>query len=174
MLVWPVIVILVLVVWLSAGRRLALLLDPLVSGRSVSLPAKKFVYDGGGLVVGDKPMTFGKVDNLRADIELPLDSSNRVVLTYGGKSFVLGPLTAPPERPGRPDFFFTAEPGDEVSFSSSESLLPWPTVFDISWLGGSSPWMKQYVYYRLVWKKPSGARLEMRWRYERQLYSGKG
>ena len=58
--------------------------------------------------------------------------------------------------------------------SPPESLLPWPTPFEFKWLGGSSPWWRQYVYYRLNWKKPSGARLEMQWRFERQYYSGKG
>jgi hypothetical protein len=41
-------------------------------------------------------------------------------------------------------------------------------------LGGSSPWWRQYVYYRLTWKKPSGAQLEMLWRYERLYYSASG
>jgi len=33
-----------------------------------------------------------------------------------------------------------------------------------------SPWWKRYVYYRLVWSKRSGAKLEMLWRYEQDFY----
>jgi hypothetical protein len=30
------------------------------------------------------------------------------------------------------------------------------------------------LYYRILWKKPSGAKLEMLWRYEQYFYSDKG
>lgn len=165
--------IVALVVWLAAGRHITLLLDAFVTGRTVSLSVDPLVYDGGGFVIGAKSMTFAETNNLRGDTDAILDSSGRVVLTTAHKTFVMGPLTIPSSS-GRPDFYFRPEPGDEVSFTASKSLLPWPTPFEFKMLGGSSPWWRQYVYYRLAWKKPSGARLEMLWRYEREYYSGKG
>ena len=161
------------VVWLAAGRHIALLLDEIVTGPAVSLPVEPLVYDGGGFVIGGKSMTFGEINNLRGDTDAVLDSSGRVLFTSGHNTFVMGVLTMPSPS-GRPDFHFRPEASDEVSFTESKSLLPWPTPFQINWLGGSSPLFKQYVYYRLVWRKPSGARLEMRWRFERDYYSGKG
>ena len=161
------------VVWLAAGRRIALLLDGIVTGPAVSLPVEPLVYDGGGFVIGGRSMTFAATNNLRGDTDAVLDSSGRVVFTTGHDTFVMGVLTAPSPS-GRPDFHFQRETGDEVSLTECRSLLPWPTPFQINWLGGSSPSLKQYVYYRLAWKKPSGARLEMRWRFERDYYSGKG
>jgi hypothetical protein len=173
--VWPVISVVALAVaWLWVGRQVALLLDRIITGRAMSLPADRFMYDGGGFVIGEKRMEFALTNNLRADLGLTFDSSNRVILSSGHNAFILGPRTSPADPSGRPEFTFTAEPGDEVSFAARESLLGWPTPFEFSILGGSSPWWKRYVYYRLVWKKPSGARLEMWWRYERDFYSGTG
>lgn len=161
------------VVWLAAGRHLALLLERVVSGPAVSLPVDPLVYDGGGFVIGEKSMTFAETNNLRGDLDARIDSSGHVVFCAGHNAFILGPLTAASPS-GRPDFKFRPEPGDEVSFTMRNSLLPWPTPFEVNWLGGSSPRWKQYVYYRLAWKKSSGAKLEMLWRYEREYYSGKG
>jgi hypothetical protein len=166
-------VLAVAIVWLAAGRHVALLLDGLVTGRAASLPADPLLYDGGGFVIGGKSITFAGTNNLRGDLAASIDSSGRVVLSAGRNAFLMGVLiTASPS--GRPDFQFKPEPGDEVSFTVSKSLLPWPTPFEFKMLGGSSPWWKQYVYYRLTWKKPSGAQLEMLWRYEREWYSGTG
>jgi hypothetical protein len=75
---------------------------------------------------------------------------------------------------GHPDIELVADPGDELSLRSSHSALGWPTPFEFKILGGTSPWWKRYVYYRLVWKKRSGSKLEMRWRYEQQYYSASG
>ena len=35
---------------------------------------------------------------------------------------------------------------------------------------GQSPSWKRHIHYRLLWKKPSGAKLEMLWRYEQYFY----
>ena len=142
--VWPVISVVALAVaWLWAGRQVALLLDRIVTGRTMSLPADRFMYDGGGFVIGEKRMEFALTNNLRADLGLTFDSSNRVILSSGRKAFILGPRTSPADPSGRPEFTFTAEPGDEVSFAARESLLGWPTPFEFSILGGSSPWWKR-------------------------------
>jgi hypothetical protein len=39
---------------------------------------------------------------------------------------------------------------------------------------GQSPSWKRHLYYRLSWKKVSGAKLEMLWRFEQYFYSGDG
>jgi len=173
--VWPVVSVVALAVaWLSAGRRVTLLLDKFITGGAMPLPADRFMYDGGGFVIGEKGMDFGLTNNLRANLGLAFDSSSRVILSTSHDTFILGPRTSLADPSGRPEFTFTDEPGDEVSFAARESLLGWPTPFEFSILGGRSPWWKRYVYYRLVWKKSSGARLEMLWRYERDFYAGKG
>jgi hypothetical protein len=172
--IWLLIgVAVVAVVWIAAGRHVSLLLDRLVTGPAVSQPMDPLVYTGGGFDIAGKTMTFAETNNLRGDTDAILDSASRVVFTAGHQAFTMGPLTVASPN-GRPDFEFTPEPGDQVSFTASKSLLPWPTPFEFKMLGGSSPWLRQYVYYRLTWKKSSGAQLEMLWRYERLYYSASG
>ena len=169
-----IVAIVLVVAWLMAGRQLAMLVDRFVTTPAVSLPIAPLEYDGGGFRIGKLQMTFGATNNLRSDIGLRSDSSNRVILSSGGKTFQLGPRTNPVEPSGRPEIYFVAEPGDELSFASSRSLIGWPTPFEFSFMLSHSPWWKRYVYYRLVWKKRSGARLEMRWRYEQDYLATSG
>ena len=114
-------------------------------------------------------MTFGSTNNLRSDLTLCSDSSNRVVLSSGGRSFVLGPRTNPIDPSGRPEIDLVPDAGDEASFTGDRSLVGWPTPFEFNFMI-RSPWWKRYVYYRLIWSKRSGAKLEMRWRYEQDFY----
>jgi hypothetical protein len=56
----------------------------------------------------------------------------------------------------------------------SWSALSWPTPLDLNFMTGHSPSWKRHHYYQLTWKKPSGANLEMLWRYEQYFYPGSG
>jgi hypothetical protein len=160
--------------WLAAGRRLTLLLDQVLTVRRLPLPVNPFRYEGGGFLIGGLRMSFGGIDNLRFKLDLRTDSRRRVVLSTGGKSFVLGPRADSGDSSKWTDIDIAPDPGDQFSFTSSRSILPWPTPFEYRILGGASPWWKRYVYFRLRWAKPSGAKLEMLWRYEQQLFSAKG
>ena len=91
------------IAWLLAGRQLALLLDRFLTLRVASFPVTSLRYDGGGFVINNLSMTFGSTDNLRFDLSLHSDSSNRVVLSSGGRSFVPGPRTNPIDPSGRPE-----------------------------------------------------------------------
>jgi hypothetical protein len=79
-----------------------------------------------------------------------------------GRRFDLPEWTRPPA------------PGDELSFTLERSLLPWPTPFAFNFMTGQTPSRKRHLYYRLVWKKRSGASLEMIWRYEEWYYPANG
>ena len=160
--------------WLLAGRRLTLLLDRFITIATMPLPVSPSQYDGGGFRIGEIQLTFGALTNLRSDLTITTDAMHRAIVTWGRESFVLGPRTNPVDPRGRPEIEFVSEPGDEVRLTSSRSLLSWPTPFEIRILGGRSPWWKRYVYYRLIWTKPTGSELEMRWRYEQQYYSAQG
>jgi hypothetical protein len=72
------------IAWLLAGRQIALLLDRVLTLRVASFPVTSTRYDGGGFVIKNLSMTFGSTDNLRFDLSLHSDSSNRVVLCSGG------------------------------------------------------------------------------------------
>jgi len=162
------------ITWLKAGRRMTLLVDGVITVRKTDLRASQFQYDGGGLRIAAVPMTLGGTNNLRADVEVTSDASGRAYLVSSGVSFPLGIRTNAPDVRGHVDIDFVPDPDDEVDFTSSSSPLSWPTPFEISFLGGATPCWRRYVYYRLLWKKPDGATLEMFWRYEQQYYSAKG
>jgi hypothetical protein len=157
-----------------AGRQLTLLLDRLITTGTLSLPVSPLEYDGGGFLIGQLPMTFGSIENLRLDLGVRSDVLNRVVLSFGGQSFTLGPRTNPVDPSGRPEIDFVPEPGDELTFTAARSALAWPTPFEFNIMISHSPWWKRYVYYRLLWKKRSGAGLEMLWRYEQRYYAADG
>jgi hypothetical protein len=161
------------VAWVYAGRQLTLFLDRFITIGAASLPVGPLEYDGGGFLIGDLQMTFGGIDNLRSDLALCSDSAHRVVLRTSGQFFTLGPRTNPVDPSGRPEIDFVPEPGDELSFSTDRSALPWPTPFEFNFMS-RSPWWKRYVYYRLLWHKRSGARLTMVWRYEQDYYAAGG
>jgi hypothetical protein len=165
---------LLLLVWLVAGRQITLLFDRALPWSATSLPVTPLKYDGGGFVVGQFSMLFGSLDNQRFDLRVTTDAANRGVLTTAQGAFTLGPRTNPIDSSGRPEIDFVPDPGDALSFTVRHSLINWPTPFDIRIIGGPAPWWKRYVYYRLFWKKRSGASLEMLWRYEQQYISGRG
>jgi hypothetical protein len=146
-------------VWLNAGRRITLFVDRWFTLSAASLPASPVEYDGGGLRIAGLPMTFGGIDNLRWPLKVHTDDGGHLAISTGVRSFTLAPR----------------EPADEVAFTSCRSVLSWTLPpFQISILGTRSPKWKRCVYYRLTWRKPSGATLEMFWRYEQQYYSDTG
>lgn len=152
----------------------AIVLDQVIAIGSRSLPVSSLRYDGGGFRIGAIALTFAGLDNLRSDVELSVNLRNQVQLSARGASFPLGLRLDAGDSSGRPDIDFAPNPGDRVSLTERKNLFGWPTPFEFKILGGRSPWWKQYVYYRLEWQKSSGENLEMRWRYERQYYSGTG
>jgi hypothetical protein len=178
----PIITIALGAIWLSVGRYLTLLVDRLITLRVASEPVDRLEYDGGGFLIG-KPlsslytaelsMTFGSTDNLNFDLCLCSDVSNMVVLRSEGRSFTLGPRTNPVDPSGRPEIYLVPESGDKVSFTVTRSVLSWPTPFEIDFMI-RTPWWKRYVYYRLLWRKRSGAKLAMFWRYEQDYFTGSG
>src|SRR5215471_18715626 len=69
---------------------------------------------------------------------IAVDAAGRLVLSAGGKSFVLAARTDSylPVDAGDPKMpEFAAEPGDSASLVIERSLLAWPTPFEINFVG---------------------------------------
>ena len=160
-----------LIAWVVGGRPLSLWLDRL---HTVVIDAQPVAWldvedaDRGMLRINNLPMTTARPDYGPFPMEMKLDPARQFVVQSGGHSIVLGRLEGPPGkshgvgiRPG---------PGDQVQFRIERSMLSWPTPLDINFMSGHSPSWKRHVYYRLVWEKPNGGRLEMVWRYEQYFY----
>jgi hypothetical protein len=136
------------ILWLFAGRRISLALDRVATVPYKTLPASPIVYDGTSFHIGEMSL-----EDKPYDVHVQSGS----LLSTGGRSFPLSP-----------------EPGDETSFTVRRSCLSWPTPFETNFMTGRVPSWKRHLYYRLVWKKRSGAKLEMVWRYEQWFYPTDG
>jgi len=102
-----------------------------------------------------------------------MTKDNQFALASAGKVFAFGPLASAGENTG--DRLATAPPAsDDASIVVRRSVLSWPTPFDFNFMTGQSPSWKRHIYYQLHWKKSSGPKLEMLWRYEQYFYPGNG
>ena len=176
LLTWSIILAVALFLaglWLYAGRRISLLLDHVGTVRMASLPVAPVTSDGGEFRMGETSLTFIGTDNEQSGARVRA-AGDRAVLENGGHSFALGPLTRPPDPSGRPDLYFTPDPGDQITLTMDRSVMSWPTFFQTNYMtGGPTPTWGRHIYYRLTWTKASGERLEMRWRYKAEFNRGK-
>ena len=135
-------------------------------------------YNGaemGGLIL----LATGMLDTTGPDdhpfpLRIAPDANNKLVLTTSGISFPLGELV--PASSQEPASTFTVRPNkeDEVSLTVRRSFVSWPTPFEFNFMTGHSPSWKRHRYYELIWKKRSGAQLQMVWRFEQYFYSTDG
>jgi hypothetical protein len=115
------------------------------------------------------------------DLELSLNDRNGPAPSIGTtkndqlavadreKVFAFGPVRTEAEN-----LASVPPAGDDASIEIRRSILNWPTPFEVNFMTGHSPSWKRHLYYRVRWKKPSGATLEMLWRYEQYFYPGNG
>ena len=170
--------------WVRAGERLSLFLDRFKTVRLASLPTrplsayngKEGTYYAGALFIGKEEMLTSKMSDWTP---FPLSIAgvgHQLYLFTGGKSFRFGPLLATTrDDVGRVVFAFAPEPDDEVSFTLEKSLISWPTPFEVNFMtGGPTASWRRYLTYRLLWRKRSGARLEMLWCYRQDFTTRDG
>jgi hypothetical protein len=161
----------VTIVWLLGARQFSLLLDRLFTARLYSLPVAPLAYSQDTLWIGGVSLSLSP-DVRPIDVHVYCDSGNRVMLSSGGRLFAMGVCTSH-GAPGTGEFDFIPNPGDEVSLMVNRSIVSWPT-FELNFMTGQSPTWRRDLYYRLVWKKASGARLAMVWRFEQGFYANDG
>ena len=159
------------IAWMAGARSLSMLLDRLHTVEFESQPiAQLGVEDAnrGMLQVNNLPMSTAMPNYSPYPIEMKVDSDRKFVLQSASHAIALGRVDdsldgghGPGIKPGA---------GDKAQFHIEHSMLSWPTPLDINFISGHSPSWKRHVYYRLVWEKPDGRRLEMLWRYEQYFY----
>jgi hypothetical protein len=164
-----VLVIALSVLWLWRARDLSMLVDRFRLIEASSRPIKSISYEGSGtgglLHVDDLALSLNEVELGGAQPSLGTTADNRVALSFNGKVFPFGNVSAP-------DALAAAVPADDVAFVAIQhSAIPWPNFFEMNFMTGNSPKWKRHIYQRLTWKKPNGARLEMIWRYEQYFYA---
>ena len=164
-------VIAIVASWIFAGRQISLFLDRFGTIEMTSARINSIVYEGSGtggiLHVNDLALSLN--DRNGPSPNIGTTKNDRLGLADGGKVFAFGPPRSEAEN------LSTVPPaGDDAFIEIRRSILSWPTPFDLNFMTGQSPSWKRHLYYRLRWKKPSGANLEMLWRYEQYFYSGNG
>ena len=98
---------------------------------------------------------------------------NQLALASSGKVFPFGPLKSASEN--IIERLATAPPpADYALVTTPHCVLVWPAPFDLNLMTGESPSWKRHIYYEIMWKKSSGANLQMVWRYEQFFYPGNG
>jgi hypothetical protein len=162
----------ILGVWIFGGRQLSLFIDRFGTIEIASVPIHSITYEGSGtggwLTVNDAHLS---LDDINPKIPLSIGSTkdNQFALASSGKVFGFGPLRSTAEN-GGDTLAVVPEAEDEAFLVTRHSVLSWPTPFDFNFMTGHSPSWKRYMYYELRWKKPSGAAVDMVWRYEQPFY----
>ena len=162
--------------WIFRGRQVSLFVDRFGTIEISSAKISSITYEGSGtggiLVANDLKLSLNDpTPNLSPSIGMTKD--NQFALASAGKVFAFGPLASAGENTG--DRLATAPPAsDGASIVVRRSVLNWPTPFDFNFMTGQSPSWKRHIYYQLHWKKSSGPKLEMLWRYEQYFYPGNG
>jgi hypothetical protein len=166
------IVIAFAVLWLWRGRDVSMLVDRFYLIETSSLPVKNIAYEGtgtGGILHADVVDLSLNQGELGASPSLGTTIQNQLALSFGGKVFAFGPLS--PET----DKLATAVPAqDAATILIQHSAIPWRNFFETNFMTGNSPTWKRNVYRTMRWKKPTGEKLEMVWRYEQFFYENNG
>jgi hypothetical protein len=169
--VFIAVAIVFLATWIFYGHQISLLLDRFgtieMSSTRISSVAYQGNGTGGSLHVNDLELSLNDKNGPAPSIGTT--KNDQLALADRGKVFAFGPVRTEAEN------LATVPPaGDDASIEIRRSILNWPTPFEVNFMTGHSPSWKRHLYYRVRWKKSSGATLEMLWRYEQYLYPGNG
>ena len=164
-------VIAVVASWIFAGRQISLFLDRFGTIEMTSARINSIAYEGGGTggILHVNDLALGLNDRNGPSPNIGTTKNDQLGLADGGKVFAFGPPRSEAEN-----LSTVPSAGDDVLIEIRRSILSWPTPFDLNFMTGQSPSWKRHLYYRLLWKKPSSAKLEMLWRYEQYFYPGNG
>ncbi len=158
------------ILWIVGGRHLSLFLDRFGTTEIASISVSAIEYQGTGtggtLRIGDRELSLSTPDANAPSPHIGSTKDGELGLAIAGKVFAFGPL-----RPSESETL-AAEPaaGDHAVMTIRHSTVAWPTQLNFNFMTGRSPSWKRHQYYQLIWKKRSGAKLEMLWRYEQYFY----
>jgi hypothetical protein len=154
--------------WIFRGREISSLIDHYWPLETQSTPIQSIAYEGSE--TGGTLICYGvsfSLNDVKPGLSLSVGSTkdNQLALASSGKVFPFGPLKSASEN--IIELLATAPPPAEYALvTTRHSVLIWPAPFDLNLMTGQSPSWKRRIYYEVVWKKSSGANLQMVWRYE--------
>ncbi len=164
-------ILIILATWIFSGRQISLFLDRFGTIEITSARINSLAYEGSGtggiLRVNDLGLSLNDRNDPAPSIGTT--KNDQLAVANGGKIFAFGPARSETEN-----LNVVPPASDDAIIQIRRSVLSWPTPFEINFMTGHSPSWKRHLYYRLLWKKPSGAKLEMLWRYEQYFYPDNG
>ena len=182
------------VLWLFTARWLSMAVDEVWRAPIVTLPASPVGWNGSELQFGpEPPATAGDTANWNGRAGAgasshPLslegsgpayapvasaDGGEALTLSAHGRHFLLGRRAGTISDGDGQVPAYAALPGDVATLRLEHSALAWP-VFEPNFVTGASPTWRRDLYFHLTWTQPSGARLDMVWRYEQGFYKFDG
>jgi hypothetical protein len=155
--------------WLWRGRDVSTLVDEFKVIQTSSRPIETIAYEGSGtagiLHVDDVALSLNEVELGGGQPSIGTSKDNQLALSFKGKVYPFGPLS------GTDNLEATVPAADVAVIALQHSAIPWPNFFEVNFMTGNSPKWKRNIYQKLSWKKSTGAKLEMLWRYEQYFYS---
>ena len=173
LIVLLIVIVTMSILWVFDGRQLSLFIDRFETVEALSRPIKTLAYEGNGtggiLHVEDIALSLNEAQLGGAQPNVGTTKEGQLALSFGGKVFPFGPIQSGTEN------LVTAPPAsDDATVSVQHSAISWPNFFNFNFMSGKSPSWKRHLYQKLVWKKTTGAELEMVWRYEQYFYGDQG
>ena len=167
-LVALLIIVALSILWLWRARDLSMLVDQFYIVETSSRSIKTIAYEGNGtagiLHADDLALSLNEVELAGPQPSVGTTKDNQLALSFNGKVFSFGPAS------GGDGLATTVPATDTAVIAIQHSALAWPNFFEINWMTGNSPRWKRNIYQKLSWKKPTGAKLKMVWRYEQYFY----
>jgi len=164
-------IVAILATWIFRGRQVSLFIDRFGTIETGSARINSIVYEGSGTggILHINDLALGLNDKNGPTPNIGTTKNDQLALANSGKVFPFGPPRSETES------LAAVPPADDDAFIEiRRSVLSWPTPFEFNFMTGQSPSWKRHLYYRVRWRKPNGATLEMLWRYEQYFYPGNG
>jgi hypothetical protein len=168
-------VIVVSGVWIFTGRQISLLLDRYKTIEGTVTRIDRIAYEGSGsggtLHLNNITLSLASPDDPGPAPEIGTSKDGQMAISFNKTLFAFGPLEPSPDGQ---TLAARCPPDDKALFTMRYSALAWPNPFDFNFMTGISPSWKRHQYYHLTWTKPTGAKLELVWRYEQYCYPNEG
>ena len=172
-LVAVLIIIALSVLWLWRARDVAPFIDRFKTIETNSQAVTAIAYEGsgtGGVIrVGDVNLSLDEIRFGEVKPNVGTTKDGQLALSFGGKVFPFGATLSQDDK-----LSANVPSGDHATISIEHGALAWPNFFEVNFMTGNSPKWKRYIYRRLTWAKPDGAKLTMLWRYEQFFYQNDG
>ena len=163
--------------WIFGGPKISLFLDRFSTLEITSEEIRSIRYEGSGtggiLFANQIALSLNECVPPLQPPSVGSTKDGKLALAAGGKVFSFGQLPKTADENAE-IMAVTPDNDDDASVSLRHSILSWPTILEFNFMTGKSPTWKRHRYVRLTWDKPSGARLEMVWRYEQYFYPETG